>query len=213
MHVLSEGEKEIERSSIPTFKELYMIQKSLMTLAIISLTATPAYATTNVTLKTFTTISQKGALNPAQAIFITTPATTSLDVFAWTVLTRSWSEAIGGITYSPTTWFQILLGVGAEQDVHPLRGYAGVWIGSGNVSLLAEAELGGSGWWYQSIGSHRVTDWLKLGYTARRLEGVGPRLEISIPKTPFTVWGTPYIVEPESRATFPGAIVGVTTHL
>ncbi len=183
-----------------------MLFASAATLVVVAPPATAA----DVTLKTFTTISSDGTTKLNNVIFVTSPATGSFGVFAYTISAYKWAEAIGGLTYSPTEWSQILVGGGAEQDVNPFRGYTGLWLGNAQLSFLAEAELGGSGFWYQSIGTWKANDWLSVGYTARRFEGVGPRLEVSIPKSPFTVWSSAYVFDLESRKLLPGGVAGVT---
>lgn len=190
--------------------EVILMIKVTLAFSLMFVVVLPANAA-DVSMKTFTTISKKGDMNLNEAFFVTAPVNGSLGFFAWGIGNHSWAETELGITYSPTTWSQFLLGAGVEQNTHPLRGYAGLWLGNKDVSLLTEVELGGSGWWYDSIGTAKINECLSVGFTARRFEGIGPRIEVSIPKMPFTLWGTPYIVEPEKKEFFPGTILGVTT--
>lgn len=106
------------------------------------------------------------------------PAKGRVGAYAFTLMTRGWSEAYGGATYSPTTWSQLGMGAGLEQADMPLRlnAFAAAW-GKPGV-LFATVEWGGSGWWYHThVLFNTPVSWLKVGAMSRAYSGTGLRVE------------------------------------
>lgn len=104
---------------------------------------------------------------------------------------EGWAQAYMGPTYSPKSWLQVGAGVGLEQADNPVRLGSFVWMGRGRYSLLAIYEDGGGGHWYKSEFNIKATGWLGAGAIVQHNLGVGPRVELNIPRTPVTIWGAP----------------------
>ena len=111
--------------------------------------------------------------------------------FVWFQTEKNYSQAYGGITYSPKLWIQLAAGPGIEQDKKPLRVGGFVWLGSGKDSLLFIPEYGGSGFWWKLETNRKVNKSIGLGLLTERYKGTGPRVEYKIPKTKATVWVAP----------------------
>ena len=56
--------------------------------------------------------------------------------FAWAFANEVWAEGYGGLTYMPTSYFQLGLGFGAEKANDPFRIGSIVWVGKENWSIL-----------------------------------------------------------------------------
>ena len=69
--------------------------------------------------------------------------------YVYGLVDRSWAQAHGGITYSPSKWIGFSAGAGTEVNEHPWRVAGSVFLaGRGNHAFLA-VEHGGGDFWYR----------------------------------------------------------------
>ena len=113
--------------------------------------------------------------------------------FEWFQVSKGYSQAYAGATYSPKSWFQIALGGGLEQAKSPARLGSYVWLGKGKASGLFIFENGGSGKWYKTESNYQLLSKLGFGTYSERFKGIGPKLELKVPHTPFKVWLAPLV--------------------
>lgn len=114
-----------------------------------------------------------------------------LGTFLFLLVSKKWAQAYIGPTYSPSSWLQVGAGLGLEQADNPTRFGGFVYMSRGCYSLLAIYEDGGGGHWYKSELNIKATGWLGAGAIVQHMLGVGPRIELSIPRTPVMIWAAP----------------------
>lgn len=114
----------------------------------------------------------------------------SIDYFSFILVSPTWAQAYGGITYSPDSLWSFSIGVGFEQAKIPWRTAASVYFAQGKTSSFAVIEYGGSGYWYLFWLNHQVGNF-GFGIHAERFKGIGFNVQYSIPKTPFVLLMTP----------------------
>ncbi len=100
-------------------------------------------------------------------------------------------------------------GLGVEQtsDGFGRMIAASVFAKKGSVSLLGIVERG-SGLWYKSHLKWQVVPQVSLGILAQRYAGIGPRVDVRIPRTPLTLWGAVLRDQELGRS---GALIAVTS--
>lgn len=143
--------------------------------------------------------------------FILTPTcdlSKNLQLFAFSSTGESYAEGYGGFAYSPKSWLQIGMGLGLETADTPWRVAASLWAGKGPLSFLWIYENGGSGPWYKATATFTAKEWLTLGLMARRFIGIGPLLQLSLPKTPISIWTTPACYDLKSEQA--KALIGIS---
>ncbi|TSA44758.1 hypothetical protein D4R52_03720 [bacterium] len=113
--------------------------------------------------------------------------------FVWFQVASGYSQAYGGFTYSPKPWIQFAAGPGLEQAKNPARVGGYVWIGGKGNSLLLIAEYGGSGMWGKFEYNRKIGKYIGIGAMSERFKGTGPRVQVSISRTPITIWGAPLV--------------------
>ena len=111
-----------------------------------------------------------------------------LGYFSWVFANEVWAEAYGGLTYMPTSYFQIGVGIGIEKADNPLRIGSMIWVGKQNWSVLTLLENGGSGYWHQINAIYRFNKNIGIGFMKEEFNGFGPRLEFSFSNLPVQVW-------------------------
>jgi len=117
----------------------------------------------------------------------------TLGFFAYGEVHRNWGQIYAGPTFSPASWLKVGTGIGLEDiDVStPLRYGGFLWAGNEKDSLLAVANFGQSGYWWRVDTNHRFSAWFGAGLLAQRDAGIGPRLQLTLPKKPITLWIAP----------------------
>jgi len=108
--------------------------------------------------------------------------------FAWFFVGEHWAEGYAGLTYAPLSWCQVGLGFGLEQADDPWRVGSSLWVGNGRWSVLALLEDGGGAFWHRVVANYRVNPILGVGLMSEEFVGVGPRLEVTVPKLPVQLW-------------------------
>lgn len=113
--------------------------------------------------------------------------------FTYGELHRNWGQIYGGPTFSPASWLKVGTGIGIEETDNPtpIRFGSFLWVGNEKDSLFAVGNFGHSGYWWRAETNHRFSDWLGAGLFAQRDAGIGPRLQVTIPKKPIMFWIAP----------------------
>lgn len=101
------------------------------------------------------------------------------------------------------------LGVEQTKDGFGRMNAASVFAKQGNVSFLGVVEYG-KGLWYKSHVKWHIVPQVSLGILAQRYAGIGPRIDIRIPRTPITIWGAALRDKELGRN---GGIVAITAGL
>ena len=103
--------------------------------------------------------------------------------------------AEGYISFSRSTTFGDAfvaadVGLGVEQTPAGFGRMiaASVFAKQGNTSFLGVVERG-SGLWYKCHFKWQIVSQVSVGILAQRYAGIGPRIDVRIPRTPLTVWG------------------------
>lgn len=101
--------------------------------------------------------------------------------------------------------------IGIENSPGLVRGKATILHPTDKIFFMIGAEYGVSGWWAMSMAHTpvRKDSPVRLGYFARRFEGIGPYGEIAEGKVRF--WFTPILYNPETKGF--GAEFGLRLHL
>lgn len=171
---------------------------SVLSLVILSLFAPIAAADEPPPLPAYTMLEQSNLVTGdgfdpnmnGQALRLFTPR---LGVFSGFYVDRRYAAAYVGPAVAPAAWATLGCGAGVEttQEAVPWRAGCAAWLGTPTLSLVAVAETGASGPWGRAELNWRFVPWAGIGAVADLLVGVGPRIELAVPKFPFTVWYAP----------------------
>lgn len=136
----------------------------------VMLTATLAFAQ-NITLKV------EGNFDGGKQVDV---LATSGSTFGYACMTKGWSEAYVGKTFSPAPWVEIAAGIGLEDAKNPVRLGGWVWLGEGRCSFIHLFEDGGSGEWHKTVVAYKVSNDLKVGVIDRAFYGQGVTAEYKL---------------------------------
>lgn len=108
------------------------------------------------------------------------------------LIQESWAEAQFGLYYNPTTWSQIGISCGLEQNTNIFRTGAFIWLGKGNASFIALLEKGSGkdNYWYKVTLSQKIGNF-DLGLRGWRYTGFGPVIQYKIGNTGMKAWVMP----------------------
>ncbi len=161
-----------------------------------------ATAQSSFTVESFNKFSRSGEYTPQIDVNVTHSITPKFGMFVFTLVDKGWAEAIPGFTYAPSKSIEFGLGGGVETDPSPFRMLATVWTGDDRRSLFSAFELGGSGHWYLMVMNLKVKRQknyeLGLGFRLQRFAGIGPRIEVALPRLKTTVWFSGPMLDPEN---------------
>lgn len=161
---------------------------SFFVVVFMSVLVLPVSAQTHFEIESQNLISS-GEVSPAMTGYMTHSFTESqFGTFAWFLVGEHWAEGYAGLTYSPWSWCQAGFGVGLEQADDPWRVGGSLWIGNENLSVLTLLEDGGGQFWHRVVVNYRVNKVVGVGFMSEEFVGVGPRLELNVPKTPVQLW-------------------------
>jgi len=151
-----------------------------------------------------------GEVTPLLNFYNTHDINKKVQVFAYCMIGKTYCEGYSGLAYSPRSWLQIGAGGGMETADSPWRIATFLWAGKGPVSAIAYYEYGGSGYWWLGKATYTINKTVTAGILGNRFTGVGPLVEISIPKTHFKIWGLPaYDFEDDTQKT----VLGISLNL
>lgn len=165
--------------------------KKIILLALLTIAVVTAHAEASFCTEVQIEITEEKT-NYTPNIYATYFFNDCVGISSFVLVGEKWAEYVIGPISSPASWVEIGFNVGVEQaDDSPKtwRTATSLWLGHGRYSSLGIFEKGGGGWWYTSRFIVQATDWLRGGVMAQRFAGIGPRVEISIPHTPITIWG------------------------
>lgn len=114
-----------------------------------------------------------------------------LQISGFALVSNSWAEAYLGPNYSLKPWLRIGCAMGLETDKHPLRLEGSIWLGKGPVFFVGIIEGGGTGLWYNLKAMTKLNRSICVGFMAKRYAGVGPLIQVSLPRVPVAVWVHP----------------------
>jgi hypothetical protein len=105
------------------------------------------------------------------------------------LIQENWAEAQFGLYYNPTSWSQLGLSAGIEQNSKLLRTGGFIWLGKNNTSFVALLEKGAGedNYWYKITINQKVGNF-DLGLRGWRYTGFGPIFQYKIGKTGLKVW-------------------------
>lgn len=109
------------------------------------------------------------------------------------IVEEKWSEALVGISYSPSNWISLGLGAGTEHNPAIVRFCGSVWMGKGKTSLLllGERGIGIDNYWYKTVLSYKISKTITTGAIAWRYHGIGPIVKYTPKKSDLTFWFLP----------------------
>ena len=118
------------------------------------------------------------------------------DQFAVTffgLIREKWSQALIGLSYSPTNAVSFSASAGIEHGQQSPRYSASVWWKKNKTSFLILGELGSGNdnYLYKINMFHELTEKFSLGIMDWRYHGLGPNLRYTIPMFQSTVWIMP----------------------
>lgn len=116
-----------------------------------------------------------------------------LSITFFGLIRESWSQALIGLSYSPSKFITLSSGMGIEHGKHSPRYTGSILLKEKQTSLLMLGESGsGEGNYLYKINLfHQFTDQFSFGLSAWRYHGLGPHFRFLIPKLQSTVWVMP----------------------
>jgi hypothetical protein len=112
-----------------------------------------------------------------------------LGISLWFQKSKNYGQVYVGPTYYLAPWIQVGGELGLEQADNPARVAGFVYAAKNRFSFLSVQEYGGSGYWRKYELMATVTKTLSVGIVEQSFDGVGPRVEVKLPKTPILIWG------------------------
>jgi hypothetical protein len=116
-----------------------------------------------------------------------------VDFMAWALVTggddAQWGELLFGLSKNIRPWLWVGVAAGVETDKQPFRINPNIWVGKGRFSTFLAYEDGGSGPWYKSVTTVKVSNLVGVGVHSQKYYGTGPYAEVNLPGK-FKVWGS-----------------------
>ncbi len=112
-----------------------------------------------------------------------------VDAFIWAQSGPGFHQLYAGPSVSVKPWLSVSVGAGVQRvgdKVNPRVG-GSVWVGKDRVSNLLLWEAAGSGPWYKNQTSVRFSKGVTGSLVVQRFAGIGPEIQVMIPKTSFSV--------------------------
>ena len=151
---------------------------------------------------------QNGHLSPGFQFWIQGNFNKKFGYFGWALVTKNWSEIYPGLSWQPTSWLQVGIGAGIEQNQSKARIGEFIWIGKGKFYFLGFTEHSGSGFWYRAMAMYQASQRLQVGLMSQYRLGIGPKVEMVIHK-PFSLWVAVLMLGQDPRTTvFTGLKLG-----
>ncbi|ASK29327.1 hypothetical protein CEY12_04080 [Chryseobacterium sp. T16E-39] len=148
---------------------------------------------THAQLELYTKFNQDGSLNP---VINYNGSKKINDQFALTffgLIREQWSQALIGISYSPTHSVSFSASAGIEHGQSSPRYSASIWLRNNKTSFLILGELGSGheNYLYKINMFHEFSEKFSLGIMDWRYHGLGPNIRYTIPKLQSTIWLMP----------------------
>jgi hypothetical protein len=109
------------------------------------------------------------------------------------LIREKWSQALIGLSYSPTAEITFSASAGIEHGQQSPRYSASTWWKKGKTSFLVLGELGHGkqNYLYKVNMFHQFSEKTSLGVMDWRYHGLGPNFRYTVPKLASTVWVMP----------------------
>ena len=133
-------------------------------------------------------------------------------IYSFFYVDRDYADALVGPAFAPAKWLVLSAGAGIERTEEEGSWRVGgmVWAGNARFTSVTFVETGASGFWARSEFAWRPARWAGVGVLADLAVGVGPRLEVNVPRTPIQVWGASLYDWKEDR---PAGALGIRLDL
>jgi hypothetical protein len=152
---------------------------------------------------------QNQSFIPTMDVYVSHKFSEHWALSAFGLTTDTWAEVYTGIEYSPVDWLVTGLSLGIETAPAFWRIAANIGIYTKHFVSTTCFEYGGSGYWYDiQAKSVFARDIISLGVMARRFHGVGPRVDIAIPKTSINLWFSGLYIQGDFLGSGPTANYG-----
>lgn len=113
-----------------------------------------------------------------------------IGLYSFFFVDRTYADALVGPAFAPAPWMVVAAGTGVEQAEEGSWRVGGMlWIGKKRFTSVTFVETGASGFWARTEFAWRPAPWAGIGILADLGLGVGPRLEVNIPRLPVQLWG------------------------
>lgn len=172
-----------------------MFKSILMVVALIALigvsSEAQAQGTTSPTLTGWVELegSSRADNQSAQVLTLMNIECGKIDTFIWAQSGPGFDQVYGGPAITVKPWLAVAVGAGVQrvgEKVSPRIG-GSIWTGKNRVSNLLLWEAMGSGPWYKNQTSIRLPKGVTGSLIVQRFAGIGPEIQVAIPKTSFSV--------------------------
>ncbi len=144
-------------------------------------------------LELYSKFSEHGFVEPVINYNGSKMVTKKLAITFFGLVREHWSQALIGLSYSPTANLTFSSSMGIEHGKNSPRYSASIWGRRSQTTLLVLGEWGSGhdNYLYKINLFHQLTDQFSFGGSAWRYHGVGPNFRFLLPKIQSTVWAMP----------------------
>ncbi|MBF4515674.1 hypothetical protein IRZ71_04945 [Flavobacterium sp. ANB] len=144
-------------------------------------------------LETYGRYTNGGSIELNINYFTSKKITNKLALTFFGLVEQKWSEALIGVSYSPSKLFNFGASAGIEHGTKSPRYSISMRTGKEKTTFAMLWELGDGkdNYLYKANLFHQYSDVFTFGFTASRFHGVGPNFRFSIPKLSSTIWTMP----------------------
>jgi len=178
--------------------------KKMFVLLMVMIMAVPLWCQVSGCLENESTL-QKGQLFTQFQWWIQGSFSQKFGYFGWALVSNNWSEIYPGVSWQPTSWLQVGVGMGIESGQSKARFGEFLWIGKGKFYFLGFTEHEGSGFWYRAMAMYRMNETLQIGLMSQHKLGIGPKVEMVIYK-PFSFWAAVLTMGQDPKTTVFGGL-------
>lgn len=137
-------------------------------------------------------------VKPTVSVFYTNELSKKFTLINYFYTDKNWGQGIFGVKYRFTDWFQAGCMAGLQTNNKEMFRYAPVfWLKKNKSSLFGIFEKGGQRDRFKLLYYYKFGKQLKAGLYGIKFIDIyafGPRSEIKLGKTPFSIWGTPLYI-------------------
>ncbi|MBT2619406.1 hypothetical protein [Chryseobacterium sp. ISL-6] len=144
-------------------------------------------------LELYAKFNQDGTVNPVINYNGSKRISDKVDLIFFGLIREQWSQALVGLSYSPTSSVRFSATAGIEHGQSSPRYSASVWLKKNKTTFLILGELGNGheNYLYKINIFHEFSEKFSLGIMDWRYHGLGPNLRYTIPKLQSTIWIMP----------------------
>ena len=149
--------------------------------------------TVSAQLEMYGRYTENGKVAPDINIFGTKKVTKKVSLTYFTLIEEKWSEALVGVSYSPSDVINFGISAGIEHNPAIYRFGASIYYKKGNTSLLIVGEKGdgNDNYFYKCLLlSKAFSTNLRVGGIAWRYHGIGPVVDYKL-TTGTNIWAVP----------------------